>query len=702
MIPPSANNVAPGAPGSPARWTSSTKTGVGTAADPRSSISFTLSHGIINEIYFPRLDKPATRDMGFIVTNGRDFFAEETRATDTKIREVAYGVPAFEMVNTCQEGRFKITKTVVTDPQRDTLLQRLEFIPLQPDTYQLFALLAPHLNNRGNHNDAWVGTFKGQRILYAQRDGRMLAMVGGQPWLKTSVGYVGVSDGWQELRQHFSLQTVYDQAPDGNVALPGEVDLSQGHTIDIAIGFGLNANEAALQALASLAEGFDHIAKNYINGWQQWQQQLHPLHAERQEIGGLFRVSASVLKTHQSKNFPGAMVASLSIPWGETQGDGNESGYHLVWPRDLVESAGGLLALNAKHDVRNILNYLMATQEPAGHWPQNMWLEGNGYWQGLQADETAMPLLLIDLCLAYGVLRDTDLPAYWPTVRKAAGYLIRNGLITQQERWEEQQGISVSTTATLIAAMLVAADLASKMGDETTARYCRETADAWYDSIDTWLYTTQAPLAAAHGLSGYYLHVNPTTLPADRLGDHLISNKNRPAEVAALPIVNLISTEPLALVRFGLRSAKDPRIINTLQLIDAKLKVTTPSGDCWHRYVGDGYGEHPDGSAYDGTGTGRLWPLLTGERAHYEIAAGNLPRARALLQAMEAFSNNGLLPEQIWDRDDIPDRALYFGRPSHSAMPLVWAHAEHIKLVCSIKDQAVIDLPRQAYQRYVM
>jgi glucoamylase len=165
---------------------------------------------------------------------------------------------------------------------------------------------------------------------------------------------------------------------------------------------------------------------------------------------------------------------------------------------------------------------------------------------------------------------------------------------------------------------------------------------------------------------------------------------------------HLVSPDALALVRFGLRAADDPRIRDTATVIDALLKVETPSGPTWHRYNDDGYGEHEDGAPFDGTGIGRGWPLLTGERAHYELAAGRVENAKRLLAALESFANEGgLISEQVWDAPDIPERELYFGRPSGSAMPLVWAHAEYLKLRRSLRDGRLFDLPPQTVQRYL-
>jgi glucoamylase len=100
---------------------------------------------------------------------------------------------------------------------------------------------------------------------------------------------------------------------------------------------------------------------------------------------------------------------------------------------------------------------------------------------------------------------------------------------------------------------------------------------------------------------------------------------------------HLVSPDALALVRFGLIAADNPRIRDTAKVIDALLKVETPCGSTWHRYNDDGYGEHKDGSPFNGTGIGRGWPLLTGERAHYELAAGCVENAQTSANCYGVF-----------------------------------------------------------------
>jgi glucoamylase len=161
----------------------------------------------------------------------------------------------------------------------------------------------------------------------------------------------------------------------------------------------------------------------------------------------------------------------------------------------------------------------------------------------------------------------------------------------------------------------------------------------------------------------------------------------------------MVGTDFLALVRFGLRTADDPRIVATLAVTDAELRTDTPSGPVWHRYSGDGYGEHEDGSPFDGTGIGRGWPLLVGERGHYELESGR--DARPYLEAMRRMASaGGMLPEQVWDAAAIPARGLVSGRASGSAMPLAWAHAEYVKLLRSIALGHAIDRPEAAWHRY--
>jgi len=695
---------APGWPGIPPRWTSAAKTGIGTALKLRSRVWFTLSHGILNEIYYPRVDQACTRDFGLLVTDGRQFFSEEKRHCTFENVPIEPGVPVYELTNTHIQGRYRIEKEALSDPWRNVVLQKIKFVPLQGKLgdYRLYALLASHLANFGYGNTAWIGEYKGRPMLFAQRDSCALAVACSAPMPKRSVGFAGVSDGWQDLSQHFQMTWEYDRAENGNVALTAEIDLAacNGEFV-LALGFGGIWAEAGQHVISSMLTPYATIRTDYVLDWQNWQRQLKELD-DRPRAKDLYRASAAVLRTHESKDFIGGIIASLSIPWGFNKGDEDLGGYHLIWPRDLVENAGGLLAAGAQDDALRVLHYLEATQEADGHWPQNMWLDGRPYWDGLQMDETAFPILLVDLLRREAPRSFQQCERWWPMVRKAAAFIVANGPVTQQDRWEEDGGYSPFTLAAEISALLIAADFAQSLGETEPAEFLRQMADTWNDNIERWTYAVDSALAREIGVEGYYVRIAP--LDGDGAASPLqgfVPIKNRATSPDA-PAVEIVSPDALALVRFGLRAPDDPRMLNTIKVIDALLRVELPQGPGWYRYNRDGYGEHEDGSPFDGTGVGRPWPLLTGERAHYELAAGRADSAEGLLGVMEnSTGTSRLIPEQVWDENDIPERELFAGKTSGSACPLVWAHSEYIKLRRSLVDGKLFDQPAQTVERYL-
>lgn len=697
---------APGQPGIEPRWTSSAKTGVGTALSVQSPVWFTLSHGILNEVFYPRPDRACIRDLGFIVTGSNGYFKEEKRDCRFQVETVAAGVPAFKLTNTALDGAWKIEKQVLTDPERPCVLQKLGFTALKGKSsdYKIYALLAPHLVNAGAQNTAWIGQHEGHDVLFAQGHGTSLALVCSVPWGAKSAGYVGVSDAWTQLVNQGELNPTYARADNGNVSLGGEIQFdAKNRTVVLALGFGTTPEEAAKTALASLAAGFDKAAKYYQAAWQAWQGGL--LKLDRKISGPLngYRISTAVLATHCSLNPAGAAIASLSIPWGASKSDNDLGGYHLVWPRDLVETAGGFLAAGDSKTALSILTFLREVQSADGSWPQNMWLDGEPYWGGIQLDECAFPLLLADMLFRGGHLTGDKLEAFMPMIRQAAGFVIRNGPITGQDRWEEDAGFSTFTLAVIVAALLAAADLFEAVDDQVSAKHLRETADCWNEQIEKWTYVENTSLGNQFGIKGYYVRIAaPDAEDIANAIDGTINVKNRDASHSTLAEWQVTGPDALALVRFGLRDANDPRMVNTVQLIDKTLRVELPQGPLWYRYNGDGYGEHEDGSPFDGRGIGRAWPLLAGERAHYELAAGHKTEAVRLLNTVEASTNeSGLMPEQIWDGPDMPEHELVHGKPAGSAMPLVWTHSEHVKLLRSLSDGAVFDMPPQTVERYI-
>jgi glucoamylase len=708
------SGVAFGHPGLEPRWTTGAKVGVGTACNPRSRIWFTLAHGIVTEVYYPRLDTANTRDLQFLITDGRSFAHEERRDLQHRLDYIDPHALAYRLINTDPGGRYRISKRVITDPAADALVIRARFEVLKGSArdYALYLLFAPHVGNRGYGNSGRVVTVEGKKILLAWRDGIYTALAASLPVGRASCGFVGVSDGWQDLHDDFAMGWEFASASDGNIALTAEVDLAQGDDFTVALGFGGGEEEAIGTALRAVRRDFEALERRYIQEWQEYCASLEDLSAQATDGGRLFWISAMVLKALEDKTYPGAFIAAPAIPWGEAAGDRNPAGYHLVWPRDLVQVATACLAMGDGQAALRALQYLDRVQDKAlGHWRQNFWLDGRPHWEGCQLDEVALPIILAWRLHRPGLL---DYDPYPTLVKPAALYLARCGPVTEQERWEENAGYSPSTLAAEIAGLVCAAAFAELHGEPQLARYFREVADSWAAQLEAWTFTTCGQLLPGH--AEYYERIATVRLTDGLEGDPnwgCLPIRNLPASVAPqFPQCVLCSPGAfcqccivdggfLELVRYGLRAPDDPHVLKTLPVYDAILKVDTPNGPAWHRYNYDGYGEKRDGSPYDGTGVGRAWPLLTGERGHYELAAGHDPTP--YIAALERFANEGgMLPEQVWDSDDLPARGLFKGRGTGAATPLAWAHAEYLQLLRSRRDGRVFAGIAAVYERYVV
>ncbi len=693
------NTPAPGRPGDLPRWTTGAKTAVGTAVPEGSRIWFTIAHGILNEIYFPSIDQANTRVLRFVIVDEKGFVSNEETDAEHHVRQIASGVPVFEISTRCNRGRYEIEKCVLTDPDRDVLLMRVEFRP-NAENLRLYVLLDPHVADAGKENEAWVGAYKNIPMLFAQRDKTTLALASSTGFAKMSCGFMGASDGWTDIGKHKRLTWSYTEAKNGNVMLAAEINRAAAdRKFKLAVGFGGHGAEAGQQARAGLLQDFESLREAYVRGWREAQSTYVDLGGAPSDGLDIYRVSTSVLQIHESKRFAGAVVAGLSIPWGSDRGDEDIGGYHVIWPRDMVQAAMGKLACGDADSARRTLFYLKCTQESDGNWPQNMWLDGTPNWTATQMDGTAFGILLADALRRAKELRDRD---PWPMIRKAAGFLVRNGPVTEQERWEENSGYSSNTMPIEVAALLAAADFACEQNSAGIADFLRATADAWNDAIDELTYIRNTKLAHKYKVDGYYVRISPPEAIQTGLRDNTpLDIKNLPKYRAKKKAVNIVSPDALALVRFGLRAADDPRILNTVKIIDSTLKKQLSNGPVWYRYTDDGYGEHRDGSPFEKTGQGRGWPLLAGERGHYEVARGNFSEAEKLLKTMAAQTSEcGLIPEQVWDAKDIPKKNLFNGHPTGSGMPLVWAHAEYIKLLRSLKERKVWDMPPQPVERY--
>ena len=663
-------STAPGSPGSRPTWTSSAKDMVTTALGT-SRVWVTLGYGIVNEVYWPVTGKPQIRDLGFIIAGPSGWF-EVKRVNRYRISLPKPYVPLPQVIHEGDE--YRLVLEVAPDPLRDVVLVSFR---LTGEGMRAYVLLAPHLDNTGERNNARarndLGAWKGDNALCLSSD---------CGFSRSSAGYVGVSDGWQDFAQNGRMTWTYPEATDGNVALLGELHANEG---TLALGFADNLEGARTLARSSLSEGFDPIRQRFVEGWQEWGKTLvipdAPAAIRREAY-----LSAVVLKAHEDTTYPGAVIASLSVPWGNASD--SSGGYHLVWARDCVEAGLALLAVGQVEDARRMLSYLISIQKTDGHWHQNGFPDGRPFWTGIQLDEVGFPVILAAKLAEENALM--GLGGVERMVRRAAQYLAQHGPISPQDRWEENAGISPFTLAVEIVALIAAAEFLD--GEERD--YVLSLADYWNERIEDWTFVAQGPLANQFGVDGYYVRIGPEDAQCGLRGRVDLRNRSGASFLAG----ELIGMEYLYLVRLGLRAAEDPRIQSTLKVADSLLKVETPSGVAYHRYNGDGYGEHADGSPFDGLGIGRAWPLLTGERGHFELQLGRDPMP--YLQTMARMTGpSGLIPEQVWDAPAIPERGLEAGKPTGGAMPLVWAHAEFLKLLCAREKKRPLELLKSVEER---
>ncbi len=691
------NSTVFGAPGIEPRWTSSAKDGIGTAYNSSSRIWFTLSHGTINEIYFPYVDSPNTRDLQFLVSDGESFCLEEKRDLLHKTEYPDPNSLFYRVTNSDREGRFRLVKEIVVDPHTSVLLMHTRVEVLDPKLHgklRVYALLAPHLKGSGKNNSAWWCGLDGRKLFDVQREDVNMSFGCTPDFTKRSVGYVGFSDGWQDLMDNFRMDWEFEKAEDGNIALTGEIDLSNGMEFTIGVGFGGTRHSASAHLLQAFATPFTDQREKYVSQWQR----THPkvdLSAHTADGGALMRVSQCVLLAHEDKTFQGAFVASLSIPWGETKDDSDRGGYHLVWTRDMVQTATALLACGHTESPLRALIWLACVQSADGSLPQNSSITGEAFWQGIQLDEVAAPILLAWRLKQAAGLREFD---PWSLVSRSARYLLLHGPVTAQERWEENPGYSPSTLATVIASLVCAAEFARGGKHALAVDFLLDYADWLSAHLEDWMVTSLGELVK--GKPRHYVRITPAdpkqtgASPDPDEAEIVLANGG-----GTHPARNIVGGDFLQLVRLGVRAADDPLIVDSLAVIDQVLKRALPQGPCWRRYSHDGYGQKTDGSAFNGTGEGRCWPILAGERGHYELAAGRDPLP--FIKSMEGFANEGgMLPEQVWDADDLPDGKMRRGGPTGSAMPLCWTHAEYVTLVRSHRDGLCFDRIEPVYHRY--
>ncbi len=683
---------APGAPGAAATWTTGDKEGIGTSRSTTSKVWYTLTGGTMSEVYYPSGVTPNVRELQLAVTDGATWTQLETDDTVTRSVRLADATSlTYQQTSTDKQGRWRLTKTYITDPARPTVLVDVKFERLKPGALQLFTVYDPSLSgDAGNDSGATSGTALTSSDTHDAKNPVGSALVSSAPFIATSTGYVGTSDGTTVLRTNHALGQTYGAAGPGNIAQVGQLPLTGDTTsLTLALGFGPDSAAALKTANASLRLPYRAQQALYQAGWKVYVATLNkaPKGLDDQ-LTAQYWASVMTVKAHEDKTYPGAFIASLTIPWGQavnaSGAGGAGNGYHFVWARDAYEQVTGLLAAGDTRAAKDAVTWLFTRQQQSdGHFPQNSAPDGTPDQTNIQLDETAYPIILAQQ--VGGVSRSM----YTDHIAKAADYLVAHGPTTPQERWEETGGYSPSTIADMIAGLTAAADLATKAGDSAGAAIYQATADEWQRNVEKWTYTKNGNLSDGQ----YYIRISGSGNPNDGAIRNWANGAGEHPENA------ITDAGFLELTRLGVKAPNDFHVAHSLLAVDQSLKVSTPSGDLFKRYTFDGYGETADGAPWTGVGIGRPWPLLSGERGEYVL--GLRGNALPYLRTMANTANAGyMIPEQAWDQADPTAYKHVFGKGTGSAAPLSWAMSQYVRLAQGIGAGKVVETPSVVADRY--
>jgi glucoamylase len=733
-------------PGATSHQDQSRKDCIGTARNTRSKIWYTVANGILSDVYAPTVDATNVETMQYIVTDGSTFTDLQSRDTTYTATADASGMVC-TVTTTAKSGTYRLVSTYLTDPARDSVVVHTRFVPLTAaaKSYSLYVRLDANAGGNGGGgvpnggaDSAVVDTSSGTAVpvsfdtsTTSQADRSyavpsFLALRADRPFTAVSSGFVGAaSDGLTQLDANHTLGPVTSTATDGNVEQTAGVQLDHNGSTTLALGFGTTQAAAVKTAGSTASSSVPRLTARYERGWARYDDGLR---APRLAGQGLSRSkrrtavtdyyqSANVVKASEDKTFPGAIIAGIDAPWGQSIPANDPSnlfatGYREVFSRDLYEAWTGLFTDGDLATARDTVRYLLLrSQQADGSEPRNSLLDGTKAPDAfnIQLDESSYPLLMD---LQSGLAGSTTL---WPHVKAMADFLISHGPSFGAERWEEQTGFSPSTISAEIAGLVAAGTIAERQHHPAVARTFLATADSYQRMIKVWGVTNTGTLSKAP----YFIRLSKTGDPNAAISYAL---GNGGATVDQRQVVDLGFLE---YVRLGELRAKDPVVRNSLKVVDATIEKHTDNGPGWMRYNGDGYGDcnvaagttscTVTGAPWtDGNvGTGHPWPVLGVERAQQYIALGRTAKASSVLSTVNAMNSGpGLVPEQVWDGPDLP-RAPFGSDPTTasigfvngeadgSASPLTWGAGAQVRLTADLSAGRDLERPAQVRSRYV-
>lgn len=562
-------------------WTTGSKDGIGTALSEKSHVYFTIGKGRLTETYFPSPDSIVIHSITL-------FLGGKVSEADFKysVEIPDLSAPFYKIYSK------DVKKEIITNPNADALFIKYDSLVIKNVLKIAFPLLKEF--EKVNENTVLVKT-------------------------KTTFLFIHIDVPFvAERYENFILLYV------------------NSHHFIVTISFGKNRVDAERAFLETKGREFDGIKNCFLNGWEEY---IGKLRLKDKSV--LYKRSIIAIKSMEDKDYKGATVASLAIPWGSKAALSEKNGYHLVWVRDLFFVAFAMYLAGDRKFTNDALDYIVSKlMRPDGSFKQNATIKGEERWNATQMDQVAFPIILASKIGRHNLINELE---------KSANYLLLNGPWSEQERWEEIEGFSPYSMSLQARALNIYAGMREKAG-LLDSKY-RKGAEEFIHLIPEYCYTHKGIYTPPH----YFVRISKGDPDTDKKEMFLKGKYFSPKE--------MVSTDFLYLVFTGLYSPKHPYIKNSLRVIDNLLRADTPKGPSFYRYNGDIYGfdrENPKG---------RLWTLLTAERGIFELLRGN--DAKRYLDAMERFATpTYLLPEQVFED----------GTPTESATPLAWAHAAYIIL----------------------
>jgi glucoamylase len=670
------SSPAPDGPGMEGVWSRPDKQAF--LATMKQNLWATVADGILTEVYYPTIDRAQTKDTQIMILIGQ-VLLEERRDFRSVVRRYPHSL-AFHVISTNDPYKIKIEKDIILDPRQSAIVLNYSVTFSQPVANgKIYILHNPAADNTAGGDSAFVNASAGEMLAYQsdrrgdeppalqRRSIQLLSL--DRPATEASAGFEGVNDPWTQLHTRRALMAHFTSALNGNVAGTLGFDFSGAKVnFKFALSFAEENQDTTTLLRQRSAAALKSLSSEILGLQQQeWAGYLGTLNS----IGQKFEPHVLVIRGLEDKIYPGAIVAGPSLPaipdsleYKETDYEGarlratdQNGGYHRVWPRDAVQMSLGLLAAGDTATPLRVLRMLAKIQNASGTFPQNVWTDGQTSWNGFQLDQTAFPIILASRLIELGAANYGE---FRVLVVNAADAIVKRGPWTDQDRWEENRGLSPNTIAVACQGLNEAAFLESKADPLRSQNYL-STCQKWKDSLLKWTFIENGGLG-----SNYFERME---ISDDLSHMALFHIQNQPASGDTFIENEIIDGGFIQWIISGLVPPNDKHFTSSLSVYDRVARAPAFGGSGYLRYNHDGFGPGHEG---------RAWPLLSGERA---LAA--LVRGEDMNEHLKVLESAVTPAGMVCEQTDVSD------------CPLGWAHAEMLIVGRSLLDHKSFYIPRR-------